>query len=77
MLIIFRWWYFLGIAGVSLTAFGVIETGHALDNEPEPAQVSLAGLESGAAPAQTFVRLGTNVAMYPMLAYEERRSGRI
>jgi len=76
MLIIFRWWYFLGIGGIGLTAFGAVETGHELDSEPEPALVSLAALESGAAPPQPYVRLGANLAMYPMLAYQER-SGRI
>lgn len=73
MLILFRWWYFLGVGGLFATGFGAVELRHALANSGEPVAIELAELEVGVAPAQPFVRIGAHLALYPHLAFETRQ----
>ncbi len=77
MILIFRWWYFLGVGGLGCAGYGAMELRHALANASEPVEISLAALEAGEPPAQTFVRLVEYCAVYPMIAYRQSRSGRI
>lgn len=72
MLIIFRWWYFLGLGGLGLVAVGVVETNLALESGSEPLSVSLDDLQSGQPVVKPYVRLGEHVALYPYAAYVEK-----
>src|SRR5687767_7201750 len=64
MLVIFRWWYFAGLAGVGAMAFGGIETSLALKSGAEPTPVTIEQLSTGSAPAEPWVRLGAHVALH-------------
>ena len=63
-IIVWRWWYFLGIAGIVLTVWGGAETRHATASGSEPADVAVADLQRGAAGPQPWVRLGEHLAPY-------------
>jgi len=63
MFVIFRWWYFTGMAGIGLTVYGAIETNLALRTNSEPIAVTMADLESDKPLAQPYVRLGEHVAL--------------
>lgn len=64
MIIVWRWWYFLGIAGIVLVTWGAVETGHATASGAEPADVAVAALQRGDGGTQPFVRIGEHVALY-------------
>jgi hypothetical protein len=72
MLIIYRWWYFLGLAGVGFTGFGLFEMSDAWANGSEPAPISLASLEAGTKPPQTYVSIGEHVALFPFLSSRQK-----
>lgn len=74
-MIIFRWWYFTGIAGVGLCVFGSIETNLALQSGTTPIVVTIADLEGGQPLAQPFVRLGEHVALERLGVSHRRRRG--
>lgn len=75
MFIIFRWWYFAGIAGIGLTIYGGVETKLALQSSSEPIAVTIDDLDSGTPLAQPFVRLGAHVALEPLgVARRAKRS---
>ncbi len=66
MLIVFRWWYFAGMAGVALFAHGAIESTLALKAGSEPIAVSVEDLASGKPLEQRWVTLGRHVALEPL-----------
>lgn len=76
MLIVFRWWYFVGIAGLVLAVKGGIELNLASKVADEPQVVQLADLENGVAPDQPFVKIETHYAAFDRAVYFERK-GRI
>jgi hypothetical protein len=63
VLIIWRWWYFAGLAGVGCIAYGVVETGVAMRSGQEPMAVAFADLEQGKPLEQPYVRLGEHFAL--------------
>lgn len=66
MFIIFRWWYFAGIAGIGLTVYGGFESRLAMRSGAEPIAVTIDDLEACKALAQPYVRLGEHVALEPL-----------
>lgn len=74
-MIIFRWWYFTGIAGLALCVFGSIETNLALQSGTAPIVVTIDDLEGGQQLAQPFVRLGEHVALEQLGVTHRRRRG--
>ena len=66
MLIVFRWWYWAGMAGVALFAHGAIESTLALKAGSEPIAVSVEDLASGKPLAQRWVTVGRHVALEPL-----------
>lgn len=75
MLVIFRWWYFLGIAGIGLTTVGAIETKLAARAGSSPIAVSLDALERGEAPDQPYAALGEHVALFNHTVQYGRKGG--
>jgi hypothetical protein len=73
MFIVFRAWYFAGIAGVALTVYGANETRLRLNASALPDVVSVADLEQGRRPQQPFVKLDRHFAVYEATVYETRR----
>ena len=73
MLIVFRWWYFVGIAGLVLAALGVRETSLAMKAAKEPEDIRLVALENGERPSQPFVRIDAHYAVYGACSYESKR----
>ena len=76
MILVLRWWYFAGIAGIAATAFGCIETKLAFDSGAEPTPVTIEQLSTGVVPTQPWVRLGPHVALLDHAVWLESR-GRV
>lgn len=64
MIIVWRWWYFLGLAGLFLTVWGSIEVKHSAASGASPVAVSIDHLDRGEDVEQPFVRIGAHVALY-------------
>jgi hypothetical protein len=64
MIIIFRWWFFVGIAGLGAGVYGGRELELARHASPEPVPMELAALEAGEMPAQPHIRIGAHVAQF-------------
>jgi len=76
MLIVFRWWYWIGAAGVALFAHGAVESTLALKAGSEPIAVSVEDLASGKPLTQRWVRLDRLVALEPLgMAWRAKRRG--
>ena len=64
MLVIFRWWYFLGIAGLGLAVTGAPELALALRASADPAPTELTQLGVDGRIAEPHVRIGDHAAHY-------------
>ena len=64
MIIIWRWWYVFGIAGLALTIWASAETRHAAASTSVPVDVAASALQRGDEAEQPFVRIGSHVALY-------------
>ena len=76
MIVVFRWWFFAGAAGLFLLAKGGVESELSLRCSAEPSPMELGDLENGAALPQGFVRIGKHHALFHATVARER-SGRI
>lgn len=74
MFIIFRGWYFAGVAGLGLAVYGSIETQLAFATASQPEAISVAELESGKRPKQSFVRIDKHHAVYENIVCQKKRN---
>lgn len=78
MIVVWRWWYWLGLGGIALIGWSTVEAKHATASGTQPIEVSLADLAAGAAIAQPYVRLGEHVALYAdSIGWGPRRGNRL
>ena len=73
MLIVFRWWYFLGVTGLVLLGVGIAEIRIATRTATEPEAIRVQELEGGKLPTQPYVRLDAHYAVFESTVYEHKR----
>jgi hypothetical protein len=78
LLVVFRWWYFLGLGAVVALAFGGNDLVVALGSPATPRAVDPAAIERDGAPAERWLRIGEHVALLDLAVVfrhqeEERR----
>lgn len=77
MLIVFRWWYWIGATGVALFAHGAIESTLALKAGSAPIAITVEDLAAGKPLSQSWVRLDRCVALEPLGAsWRAKRRGK-
>ncbi|MCA8947922.1 MAG: hypothetical protein KDE27_00370 [Planctomycetes bacterium] len=64
MIIIWRWWYFLGLGGAGLMIWSNVEMRHSLASGTSPVEVTIEALQRGDPVAQPYVRVGEHEALF-------------